>query len=75
MSVPSTPGAHTDPKSNETRSSITASNKSPQTPQAQSQNVPQGRANTGGAGVIAGAGSSARRIQNGSVGKPYGRKA
>ena len=54
-----------NPKSNTTSGSITPSNKPTQTAQAAAQNVPQGRGATGGAGVIAGAGSSGRRVTNG----------
>ncbi len=60
-------------KQNRTASPTTASNKSPQTPQAAAQDYPDGRQPVG-AKIVAGAGSRARRIQNGSIGKPYGRK-
>ena len=65
-----------NPKENDgLYSKVIASNKSPQTPQAASENSPDGRARSGGAGVIAGAASSARRIVNGGIGKPYGKRA
>jgi hypothetical protein len=60
-------------KSNDVHSHTTVSNKSPQTPQAASQDYPSARSETAGASIIAGAGSSARRIMNGKLGKPYGR--
>ncbi len=70
MAVPeSVPGA-TDPKGNTATGPITPSNKSRQTPQAGAQNVPQGRAMTGGASVIAGSGSGGKRVMNGKMGKP-----
>ena len=60
-------GGRQDPNSNDMSGPITPSNKSSQTPQAASQNVPQGRGMTSGASAIAGAGSGKRVVRNGRV--------
>lgn len=72
--MPNTPPGKQDPKSNERISPTTASNKSPQTPQASAQDMAQGRGDGSAARVIAGAGSSGRRIVNGKLGRASFRK-
>jgi hypothetical protein len=68
--VPMNIPAAQDPKGNTATGPYTPSNKSPQTSQANAQNVPQGRADTAGASVISGSGSRGKRVMNGKMGKP-----
>lgn len=71
MGVPYSVGKVQDPKSTSSVSPITASNKSPQTPQAASQDAAEGTPTRNS--IIAGHGSGIRRIENGKIGRPYGR--
>lgn len=71
MPVPYGAGKIQDPKSNESVSKITVSNKSPQTPQAAAQDAAEGTPPRNS--LIAGHGSGMKRISNGKIGRPYGR--